>query len=180
MRSPKQTLLIRGRPMLENVLDVFRKTKVDQVFVVLGAHGAEVRKKVEFKKKETVVHNPDYAKGMSSSIRAGLSAASPAADAAFIALADQPFLSPDTVDRMIGAYLGSRASIVVPVYGGRRGNPVLFDRSLFPEIMKIRGDSGAKSVVEGNEELVLEVAVEDEGVVADVDTQSEYESAALR
>jgi molybdenum cofactor cytidylyltransferase len=178
MGEPKQLLPIRGKPMLESVLEIFRRSRVDQVFVVLGAYHREVRKKVGFK-TETIIYNRGYAKGMSSSLKKGLSAAE-AADAAFIALADQPFLSPKTVDKMIEEYLVSRAPIVVPVYRGRRGNPVLFDKSLFPQIMRIHGDSGAKAVVEENDGLVLEVPVQDVGVVADIDTQSEYEDAALR
>jgi molybdenum cofactor cytidylyltransferase len=179
MGKLKQTLPIRGKPMLEEVLKTFRKTKVDQIFVVLGSHRSEVMKDVEFK-KEIIVDNPDFAKGMSSSIKAGLSAANASAGAAFIVLADQPFLSSETVDKLIGAYTTSMAPIVVPVYRGRRGNPVLFDRSLFPEIMELSGDSGAKTVILRNDELVLEVVVEDEGVVADVDTPSEYEGAVRR
>jgi molybdenum cofactor cytidylyltransferase len=179
MGTPKQTLPVRGKPMLEDVLEVLRRTKVDQVLVVLGANDAEVRSKVEFK-DEVIVHNQDYAKGLSSSIRLGLSAMGPTTDAVFMVLADQPFLAPGTVDRMIETYLASGAPIVVPVYRGRRGNPVLFGRRLFPEIMKVQGDSGARSVVEGNEDLVLEVPVDDEGVVADVDTSSDYERAARR
>jgi molybdenum cofactor cytidylyltransferase len=175
MGRPKQTLPIRGAPMLQAVLDVFRRTKVDQVVVVLGAHEQEVRESVRFGKEKVVV-NALFGEGMSSSIRAGLSA-SPGADAAMIVPGDQPFLSPETIDRLIDAYIGSRSLVVVPVYHGQRGNPVLFDRSLFSQIMEIRGDVGAKEVVRANLGRLVEIAVEDRGVAADIDTPEDYSEA---
>lgn len=176
MGRPKLPMPLGGRSMLRRVLEVLRRTKVERIIVVLGAHQQEVRRSVRFE-KELVVFNPAYADGMSSSLKVGLAAAGRKADAAIIALADQPFLSAATVDRLIELYLKLGARIVVPVYGGTRGNPVLFDRSLFPQIAKIRGDVGAKSIVEGNEALVLEVPVKDEGVAFDIDTPTDYERA---
>ena len=173
MGRPKQTLSVSGKPMLERVLETFRQTKVDVVVVVLGANEREVRKKVRFE-KERVIVNSEYAKGMSGSLRLGLAAAGPEADAVIVALADQPFLRAATVDKLIEGQLNSKASIVVPVYNGRRGNPVLFDRTIFPQIMKIRGDVGAKSIVEMNKDLVVEVTVPDEGVLIDLDTPQDY------
>ena len=159
--------------MLERVLKTFRQTKVDGVVVGLGAYEQEVRNMVRFE-KEKVVINSEYEKGMSGSLKFGLAATSHDTDAVIVALADQPFLKAATVNTLIEKHLNSKASIVVPVYHGRRGNPVLFDRSLFPEIMKIRGDVGAKSVVERNKDVVLEVTVTDEGVLVDLDTPQDY------
>lgn len=176
MGKPKQTLPIGGELMLQKVLDTFRKTKVDGIVVVLGAHEREVRRRVRFE-REKVVSNPTYSKGMSGSLKVGIAAVGRHADAAIIALADQPFLSATTVDKLIDEYSDSRAPIVIPVYDGRRGNPVLFDKSVFPQLMKIRGDVGAKSVVENNSAAVLEVPVKDEGVVVDLDTLKDYRRA---
>ncbi|HEV2225824.1 MAG TPA: nucleotidyltransferase family protein [Nitrososphaerales archaeon] len=173
MGRPKQTLSVSGKSMLQRVLETFRQTKVDGVVVVLGANEREVRNKVRFE-KERVIVNSEYAKGMSGSLKLGLAATAHDADAVIVALADQPLLRAATVDRLIKAHLNSKASIVVPVYNGKRGNPVLFDRSLFPQIMKIQGDVGAKSVVRKNEDVVLEVSVPDEGVLIDLDTPQDY------
>jgi molybdenum cofactor cytidylyltransferase len=173
MGRPKQTLPVSGKSMLERVLETFRQTKVDKVVVVIGANEREVRDKVRFE-KERVIVNSEFAKGMSGSLRLGLAAAGNDADAVIVALADQPLLKATTVDRLIEEHLNSKASIIMPVYNGRRGNPVLFDRSLFPQILKVRGDVGAKSVVEKNKAVVLEVNVPDEGVLVDVDTLEDY------
>lgn len=174
MGLPKQNLRLRGVPMLQAVLDTIRGTMVDRVVVVLGAHEPEVRKGVDFRGVRVVV-NMAHREGMSASIRAGL-AEVPNAEAALIVLGDQPLLDPRTVDALIRAYRSSGSPIVVPVYEGRRGNPVLFDSRLFREVMAVTGDVGAKAVVRAHPREVLEVPVGDQGVVVDIDLPADYDS----
>jgi len=177
MGRPKQLLPVRGRPMLGEVLEILRKTKVDEIVVVLGASEEEVRRKVRFR-KERVVSNPAYADGMSGSLKIGLAAAVKAgAEAVMVVLADQPRLRPQTVNQLVDAYIGSKAPVVAPAYHGVRGNPVLFGAALFPQIMKLDGDVGAKAVVEGNRRSMLLVETEDDGVIVDVDTPADYEES---
>lgn len=173
MGLPKQTLRVGGVPMLQVVLDTVRRTKVDLVVIVLGAHESEVRKEVDFR-NERVVVNRAHREGMSASIRAGLSEVQ-GAEAALIILGDQPLISPKTIDALIEAYRRSGRSIIVPVFQGRRGNPVLFDRSLFDEVMQVTGDIGAKAVVKAHHEETLEVPVDDHGVVVDIDSPADYD-----
>jgi len=172
MGKPKQTLLLGGVPMLERVLKTLRKSNVGRVVVVLGASAAGVRRRVKFV-DELVVVNPRYAEGMSSSLRLGLTHVGTEADAVIIALGDQPFVLPSTIDKLVSTYEASRARIVVPTHEGTRGNPVLFDRSVFPQIAGIRGDMGAKQVVQKNAADVVEVEVSDRGVLVDIDTPSD-------
>ena len=179
MKRPKQTLPIRGNPMLERVLKMFRRSRVDRVVVVLGADAGEVMKGIKFQ-REKVVINPEYRAGMSSSLRVGLGEVEQDAEAVIIALGDQPFVSPNTIDRLLEGHRASKAPVVVPVYRGVRGNPVLFDRSVFAQLKRIRGDVGAKSVVARNKDRVLQVEVDDSGVLIDVDTPSDYARAASR
>ena len=179
MGKPKMLQRVEGRPMLEKVLEVFRHARVDEVVVVLGADAERIKKGIRFG-GERIVLNTEYPSGMSSSLRLGLAAAGPRADAVIIALGDQPFLSPLTVDRLVERYLGEKAPVVVPVHDGVRGNPVLFARSAFPDIMQVRGDVGAKSVVGAYGDRVLEVPVEDGGVLFDIDTPADYERATSR
>jgi len=176
MGKPKQTLEVEGMPMLERVLVTFRRSKVGRVVVVIGAHAEEVKRRVGFA-DEVIVENPKFARGMSESLRLGLRNVGEA-DAAFVALGDQPFVRPGTVDEMVDAYERTKARIVIPTYRGTRGNPVLFDRSLFGQIEEIRGDVGAKSVVQRNAAQVLEVEVHDVGVLLDIDTPSDMTKRA--
>jgi molybdenum cofactor cytidylyltransferase len=173
MGRPKQTIPLHGVPMLEMALESFRRSNVGRVVVVLGANAVEVRKRMRFA-HEVVVVNEAFSEGMSSSLRLGLENTGEA-DAAIIAMGDQPFVLPDTINRMIAAYDESRARIVIPTYRGARGNPVLFDRSVFSQIKEIRGDVGAKAVVQRNAGQVLEVEVPDGGVLIDIDTPSDLD-----
>jgi molybdenum cofactor cytidylyltransferase len=179
MGATKQTLRLEGEPMLERVLEAFRRAEVDRVVVVLGADVAEVKKKVRFR-NEKVVINTGYKNGMSSSLKLGLSEVEKEAEAVIIALGDQPYVSPETINLLVDAHRMSKAPVVVPVYRGARGNPVLFDRSVFSQIKEIQGDVGAKSVVARNEKRVLKVEVDDSGVVVDIDTPSDYAKATSR
>ena len=179
MGRPKLTLPVAEKTVLERVLDAFRSSKVDEIVVVLGANAAQIRKIVRFG-NERIVVNPDYRRGMSGSLKAGLGLVEKQADAVIIALGDQPFLAPRTIDGIVDEYLASGAPLVVPVYQGQRGNPVLFDRSLFAQIMRIEGDRGAKSVVNGNEAGLRELRVEDRGTLMDIDTPSDYRKVVSR
>lgn len=172
MGRPKQILPLEGVPMLERVLEILRKTSIGKVVVVLGANAAEVKKHVKFD-EELVVVNRRFAEGMSSSLRLGLRHVGKEAKAIIVVLGDQPFVLPLTLNKLVAAYENSRARIVVPTYKGARGNPVLFDKRVFPQIAAIRGDTGAKSVVRKNVADVLEVEVSDSGVLVDVDTPSD-------
>lgn len=177
MGRPKLLLHVKGKPILQNVLEALSHAGVDEVVVVLGAEAVEIRKRVRFA-RERVVVNSAYAEGMSSSLKLGLMEVSSDSEAAVIVLGDQPFLSPSTVDKVVEAYRASGAPIVVPTQGGVRGNPVLFAKSLFPEVMRISGDAGGKSVVGRHRGRVLEVPVEDAGVLFDIDTPSDYDRAS--
>jgi xanthine dehydrogenase accessory factor len=119
-----------------------------------------------------VIINPDYANGMSTSIQAGLRAVK--ADAVMIVLADQPFVTSRTFDMLIDEYRRTNASVVIPTFNGFRGNPVLIDKSLFPEMMNIRGDIGCRAIFGDHAESIVKVAVDDRGVVTDIDTMDDY------
>jgi len=174
MGKPKQILPLNGVPMLQRVLEILRKSNVGSVVVVLGANAAEVRKRVKFA-GESVVVNPRFTEGISSSLRLGLQHVGRGAGAVIIVLGDQPFVLPATIDTLVETYERSGARIVIPTHQGVRGNPVLFDRSVVPQIAKIRGDRGAKSVVQNNAADVLEVEVPDKGVLTDIDTPSDLD-----
>jgi molybdenum cofactor cytidylyltransferase len=179
MGRPKQTLQLGGRSMLEMVLQAFRWARVDQVVVVLGADAAEVRKRVRFHNEKVIV-NGGYRRGMSGSLKLGLAEVEREADAVIVALGDQPFVSTETINLLVDAHRTTMAPVVVPVYRGARGNPVLFDRSTFSQLREIHGDVGARSVVARYNGRVFQVEVKDSGVLVDIDTPSDYARATSR
>ncbi len=124
-----------------------------------------------------VVFNADFSQGQSTSVRRGISALPAGCGAAIFLLADQPGVAPETIAHLLQAHRESLAPIVAPFFGGRRGNPVLFDRALFPELMHITGDAGGRVLLERHESSILRVPVDDPAILQDIDTRSDYEQA---
>jgi molybdenum cofactor cytidylyltransferase len=176
--SHKQVLSVAGRPMVAQVTAAVLASQADEVLVVVGSRASATLEALAGLPVRTVL-NPDWEEGMASSMRAGLRQVSPAMDAVVFVLADQVRLTPGEVDAVIGGYAQTFAEdpqirrIVVPVNEGQRGNPVLFDRSLFPELMAVKGDQGGRGVMKRHPGFVLEVEVPTDGVLKDVDTQQD-------
>lgn len=175
----KQLVQLGEKTLVEHVLDTVNASAVDDIVVVLGAHADEIRRRVKFR-RERVVINPEYAVGMSTSIHAGLRALEPSTDAAIIVLADQPFVSPQTLNRLADEYRTKKAAAVVPTYHGARGNPVLVDKSLFPEMLELRGDIGFRAIFQKDPDSILKVPVDDVGIVTDIDTREDFDDLARR
>jgi molybdenum cofactor cytidylyltransferase len=165
----KQLVLVDGKALLDRVLDNLRASKIDDVVVVLGAHAEKIRGQISFDDVR-VVMNPDYADGMSTSIQAGLRALPERVEAAMIVLADQPFVTPRTLDLLVDEYDRVRPKAIVPTYGNVRGNPVIVGRALFGEMMNLRGDAGGRAIF-GHD--VMTVPVDDRGVTMDIDTMED-------
>ncbi|MCA3575242.1 MAG: nucleotidyltransferase family protein, partial [Aestuariivirga sp.] len=117
------------------------------------------------------VHNPHFAAGLSTSLRAGVAALSPDTDAAVIALGDMPLVGPDAARRLIAAYNpAEHRSICVPVFGGERGNPVLWGRQHFEALKSLEGDKGARVLFDQHADDIVEVSMPDDAVLRDADT----------
>jgi len=171
----KQLLPWGGQTMLEHVVDVVLASAVDEVVVVLGCQAAAVQRALAGRPVRGVV-NAAWDEGLATSLHAGLAAVSPQAEAALFVLGDQPRLTAQTINRLLAHYRATRRSIVVPVYMGQRGNPVLFARLLFPELLALQGDVGGRVLLEKQGADVAEVDVGSEEILVDVDTLEDYEA----
>ena len=159
----------RGRPMIEYTLSGLRGAPVDEIIVVVGKDAEEVRSICGPYGARTI-ENPDWARGMSTSVRAGLLACAPRAQAAVVALADQPLVGAEAVTRLVEAFEDG-AKVAVATYGGEPRNPVLFAREVWPLLLReLSGDKGARVVLVRHPELVTEVLCDDVADPADVDT----------
>src|SRR5215831_6474662 len=145
MGAPKQLLRLGGKSLLESTLANVRGSGVDEIVLVLGAAADEVRRQLPTEGMRVVV-NPDFQQGMGTSLRAGLGAVSASMQAALIVLADQPFVLSSTLDQMIAYRQQYAPHILIPLYRGFRGNPVLLDRAVFPELMRLTGDVGCRAI----------------------------------
>ncbi len=178
--GPQNKLLaeIDGTAMVRHVVDAVTSSQASEVVVVLGHESDTVRQSVA-DRNPVFAENPDFAAGLSTSLQVGVSAVSPDVDGVIVCLGDMPRVTSQIVDRMIAAFdpLEGRA-IVVPTRNGKRGNPVLFARRFFPEIAAVSGDVGARHLIGNHDDVVVELEIGDDAVLADVDTPEAL--AALR
>ncbi len=174
MGRPKPLLRLEGRPLLEHALDLVRGSGIEQVIVVLGYEAERMRNEIELA-DATVVVNPNFTAGMSTSIQTGLRALDPRSDAFLVVLVDQPFVSPTTLEALIDSRRRSEAKILLPTYRGVRGNPVLLDSSLSDAIYTIKGDQGYSSIFDDHKDVILEVPVDDPGILLDLDTEEQLQ-----
>jgi molybdenum cofactor cytidylyltransferase len=178
MGSPKPLLPLGATTFLDHLLHQFLTSRARPVIVVLGHQAERILRQVPIQKAQnaTAVVNPDYRQGMLSSIRAGLrELGDEPVSGALVCPVDHPRISAALVDLLITRFEETHASIVVPVYEGRRGHPVLFARTLFDEIQRAPDSVGARQVVWDHAGEVLEIPTEDRGIITDIDTPEQYE-----
>ncbi len=161
---------IGGKPMVAQVVDAVLASQARPVVVVVGHEAAEVRDALAGRDVR-FADNPEFAEGISGSLKNGLRALPDGIDGALICLGDMPRVTPDQLDRLISAFdpVEGRA-ICVPTVHGKRGNPVLFARRFFEEMETVSGDVGARHLIGESPELVCEVEMSGDGVLLDIDT----------
>ncbi len=152
---------------------------VARLTVVVGAHAERVRPAIPIDPRIDVVANPAWVRGQLSSIKVGLRALPRDASAALIHLTDHPTVKPETFAAVVDAYRKSRKAIVIARYAGRRGHPVLFDSSLFSELLDAPEDQGARVVVNADASRIVYTDVDDPGILLDLDTPEELARAGF-
>jgi len=164
MGSPKALLAYQGRPFLEHLLEVTVHPRIGVRRVVLGAHAEPIAKAVSLRGDEMVV-NADWKAGQLSSIQAGIRALPAGTDGMLLCLIDHPLISAGLVDELIGKFYETGAPIVLPVYRGRRGHPVIFGAGVYGELLAAPLDVGARAVVWGHKKEICEYVTNEEGCV---------------
>jgi molybdenum cofactor cytidylyltransferase len=168
MGSPKALLPYQGRPFLEHLLEVTSHAKIGARRVVLGAHAESIAGAVRLAASEVVV-NEDWEKGQLSSIQAGIRSLPPGTDGFILCLIDHPLISARLVDELIGRFYrephAATPVIVLPVYQGQRGHPVIFSASVYQELLAAPVDQGARSVVWAHASEIGEVITSERGCV---------------
>jgi molybdenum cofactor cytidylyltransferase len=180
MGGPNKLLAeLGGKTLVRIVAEQALASKASEVIVVTGHQAAEVEKSLAGLKVR-FVRNPGFADGLASSVKAGISAVPEDADAAVVCLGDMPLIDADLIDRLIEAFAPDRGGLIaLPVSNGRRGNPVLWSRRFFKELMTLDGDIGARHLIAKHGEAVAEVPVEGRGAFLDIDTPQALEAARL-
>jgi molybdenum cofactor cytidylyltransferase len=175
MGTQKLLLPFGERTVVEAVVAAALGSRADRVMAVLGADAGKVRRKLETSGVAFTV-NEDYTRGMLSSVQAGFKALGKDAEAAVVMLGDQPFLPAKVVDAVVGAYRASGKGIVIPVFRGRRGHPVLVDMKYRVEVLGLDPADGLRQLVRAHPGDVHEVEVDDANILRDLDTPEDYRS----
>ena len=157
-------------PLIVRAVKAALASRAAPVIVVTG-HDAHAVRAALVGLDVRIVHNPDYAAGLSTTLKAGLAALPEDADGAIVALGDMPRIEARHIDRLIAAFSPKEGrGIVVPVHLGKRGNPVLFARTYFQELMAIEGDTGARHIIAASASDVAEVDLASDAIFLDIDT----------
>jgi molybdenum cofactor cytidylyltransferase len=168
--SNKLLAEITGKPLARIAAEAALKSRARPVIVVTGHQGETLREALADLPLE-FVDNPDFAEGLSTSLRAGISALPVDIDGVVVLLADMPHVDSVLIDKLISAYEPDRGGLIaVPAMAGKRGNPVLWSRRFFPELMALEGDVGARHLIGKYSEAVVEVPVAGTAALTDVDT----------
>ena len=171
--APHNKLLIAdrtGKSMVARVVDNVLSSRARPILVVTGHMSDEVEQALAGKPAR-FVHAADYADGLAASLKAGVAAVPPECAAAIICLGDMPLVTGRVIDRLLAAYAADEGRLIVlPTFHGKQGNPMLWDRRFFPEILQISGDSGARFLLGRHADVVAEVEVGEDSVLRDFDT----------
>lgn len=173
--TPKQLLELDGRPLLQHVVDAASGSCLDEVLIVLGHEAEMIRIALTLPDDARTVLNEDYESGQSSSLRAGLAAASHQAEAVAILLGDQPGMSPALIDAVIERWWSADAPVVRPIFHGTPGHPVIVGRSEWSSFASVEGDRGAGAEMERVPGARIEIVEMGMPPLEDVDTWEQYE-----
>ncbi len=152
---------------------------VPRLIIVLGAHAERIRAAIPADPRIVAVDNPRWQAGQLSSLKAGLGAISPEADAVIVHLADHPLVLSSTFERVVAEFAAADGPIVIARHAGKRGHPVIFSAALMRELVDAPEEQGARSVVNRDSSRVVYVDVDDPGVNLDLDTPADLKRAGL-
>lgn len=164
MGSPKALLPYQGRPFLEHLLKITIHPEIGARRIVLGADAESIAKAIPLKANEMII-NSQWEKGQLSSIQAAVRKLPAGTEGMLLLLIDHPLISSLLVGELIAQFHKSKKPIVLPVYEGRRGHPVIFSASLYPELLRAPAETGARAVVWAHADEVEEVPTNEEGCV---------------
>lgn len=178
MGKLKQLLPWKNKTILETVIDNIMASDYidDEIRVVLGAEAARVKKKIDYydDPRFRIKENPDFSRGMSSSLKVGVKNLSKNTKYLVIFLGDQPLITPDIFDTIIGEFEKSSSDIMLPVYDDKPGHPVIISTKYLDEIKQLEGPMGLRPFIEKHKDLVNYFPIDDQKVTIDLDYYDDY------
>jgi len=176
MGSPKALLPYQGRPFLEHLLEVTTLPEIGVRRVVLGAHAEPIARAIHLKADEIVI-NEKWEEGQLSSIQAAIRSLPAGTDGMLLCLIDHPLISANLIQELIAEFRASHKLIVLPVYKGRRGHPLIFSSRLYDELLNAPLEVGARAVVWAHAQDVSEYPTTEEGCILNLNDPETFSSS---
>tara|TARA_B100000700_G_scaffold28863_1_gene27747 strand:- start:437 stop:1009 length:573 start_codon:yes stop_codon:yes gene_type:complete len=170
----KLTKELLGTPLIKHSVKNILSSVIDELIVVVGHQKEIIEKLIDKNKKIKIVFNKDFESGIASSIKTGINHISKDTESFIICLGDMPKVNSDIYNLLIKCR--HQKEIIVPTYKNQQGNPVLFSKSMMEKIMEIKGDSGAKKILELNKNKIFNLDINDQGIVKGFNTQKDFNS----
>jgi len=169
----KLTKKFQGIPLIKHSVKNILASSINELIIVLGYQKEIIEKLIDKHEKIRFIFNKDFESGMASSIKIGLNHLSNNTEAFFICLGDMPMVSSNIYDFLIKSR--NQKDIIVPTYKGQQGNPILFNKSIKEKIMSIDGDVGAKKILELNKNRILNLEINNQGVIRGFNAQMDFD-----
>jgi len=163
---------LKGIPLIKHAVRGILDSSINELVVVLGYQEELVKKNIDTNKKIKFVYNKNFENGISSSIKIGLENLSIETESFFICLGDMPNISHNIYNKLIN--FQNNNEIVIPTYKGKRGNPILFSKSIKNILMEMKGDIGAKKIIDKQNKKILELETNDIGVTQNFNTKDNF------
>ncbi len=182
MGQTKQLLPYKDTTILGKVLSQALVSDLVTVFVVLGHEAEKIQQHLNKNiglSFDNMLININYKRGQSTSLIKGITRLSQDIDGAMFLLGDQPLITPAIINHLIAAYQKANAPIAIPFYNGKRGNPVIISKTLFPQLKEISKDTGARVLFKKYDKDILKIPVNDTAVLTDIDTPEDYQNLVL-
>ena len=173
MGAQKLLLPFGGKTVIAHIVDQLLASTVDEVYVVVGHHAERISAELS-DRVVSILNNPNYKSGMLSSVRCGLRNLPEKCRDVMVVLGDQPSVTTELIDRMLKSFAATEKSILVPLYKGRRGHPILFSSLYRDEILTQHGEVGLRGLLHGHSDDIFELAVPTASVLCDMDCPEDY------
>ena len=172
MNREKLMLKVEGIPVIERVISAANSSELDELLLI---YQKDQIREIADKYAIKAVYNEHADKGQSAAVKLGVKSSHPDTEGFMFLVGDQPYLDVQTINKLLSAFREEKDSIVVPVYRGKRGNPVIFPSYLKKDLLALEGDSGGRIIIEKMMDSVKLVTIEKDVVGTDIDTNEEYE-----
>jgi molybdenum cofactor cytidylyltransferase len=173
MGVQKLLLPFGGKTVIAHIVDKLTASSVDEVYVVVGCQGKRVNRELS-SRPVSIVNNSDYKSGMLSSVRCGLHAITQQCRAVLVALGDQPSVTTKLIDQMLQTFASTEKQILMPLYQGKRGHPIMFSAAYRKEILTHYDDVGLRGLLYAHKDDIYELPVTTSGVLSDMDCPEDY------